>query len=190
MEAILMVILLIFTLTGVFTYNSLRRKFAGMIGVGGSYVVLMGVTLLFSLPGSIAARIRGEELAASTGEIIMVIAVMLLCLAYTAYVIIARCQTTAQKILLPFAACMIGAGFCWKLLAAIFFHVPMENGKSDAAVYNFPQTLADPQGNLYALTNEGGDTAQYYCHKTNQYVTFHTSDFDNGNPVAAGWGRR
>lgn len=190
MDAILMVILFIFTLTGVFGYNSLRRKFAGIIGVGGSYVILLGVMLVVMIPGSIAARFRGEELAASTGEIILTIVIALLCLAYMAYVILTRCETKAQKIMLPFVACMIGAGFCWKLLGAIFLHMPMESGNSDtgSSDFKFPQRLVDPQGNFYELMNAGGDNANYHCSKTGQTVLFYSCDFIDGLPN--GWGVR
>ena len=44
-----------------------------------------------------------------------VVFIMLICLGYMAMVIVGRCETTAQKVMLPLVACLIGAGFCRNL---------------------------------------------------------------------------
>ena len=100
-------------LAGFLAYNPLRRKYAGIIGVGGSYIVLLGVMLLISSIGQIIGAITGES-RASALEIILGLIVMLLSLGYMVYVMLTRCRTVAQRILLPFVACLIGFGFCWR----------------------------------------------------------------------------
>ncbi len=170
-------------LAGFLAYNPLRRKYAGIIGVGGSYIVLLGVMLLISSIGQIIGAITGES-RASALEIILGLIVMLLSLGYMVYVMLTRCRTVAQRILLPFVACLIGFGFCWRLLAAIVAHVPMESGKSGNF---FPAILYDTSDNQFRLLSESGDHADYYCEKTGQRVQFYESDLSDGLPN--GWRR-
>lgn len=169
---------------GFFAYNSLRRKYAGTIGVGGSYIILLGVMLLFSSIGQIIGAISGES-NVSALEIVLGVVVMLLCLGYMVFVMLTRCETVAQRILLPFAACLIGFGFIWRLLASIVAHVPMESGEHAEGA--FPAILYDPSENQFRLLNEGGDNATYYCDKTGQQILFYKSDLADGLPN--GWRR-
>lgn len=159
----LIIIAIAFMLLGFFAYNPLRRKYAGVIGVGGSYVVLLGVMLLFSSIGQIIGTITGKS-NVSALEIVLGVVVMLLCLGYMVFVMLTRCETAAQRILLPFVACLIGFGFIWRFLAALVFHMPMESGKTSGGA--FPAILYDPNENQFRLLNEGGDNATYYCEKT------------------------
>ena len=181
---ILIIAAIAFMFLGFFAYNPLRKKYAGIIGVGGSYVVLLGVMLLFSSIGQIIKSITRTS-NTSALEIIMGLVIMLLCLGYMVYVMLTRCETVAQRILLPFVACLIGFGFCWRFLAAIVFHMPMENGKNTENT--FPATLYDSNENQFLLVNEGGDNANYYCEKTGQRVMFYASDLADGVPN--GWRR-
>ena len=172
-----------FMILGFCAYNPLRRKYAGTIGVGGSYLVLLGIMLLASSVGQIIGTVTGES-NVSALEIILGVSVMILCLGYMVYVMLTRCQTVKQRILLPFAACLIGCGFCWRLLAAIVAHVPMESGKDGTA---FPAILYDPEENQFRLLSDSGDHADYYCAKTGRQVQFYTSDLSDGLPN--GWRR-
>lgn len=180
----LIIIAIAFMLLGFFAYNPLRRKYAGVIGVGGSYVVLLGVMLLFSSIGQIIGTITGKS-NVSALEIVLGVVVMLLCLGYMVFVMLTRCETAAQRILLPFVACLIGFGFIWRFLAALVFHMPMESGKTSGGA--FPAILYDPNENQFRLLNEGGDNATYYCEKTGQQVLFYASDLADGLPN--GWRR-
>lgn len=159
---ILIIAAIAFMLLGFFAYNSIRKKYAGIIGVGGSYLVLLGVMLLFSSIGQIIGTITGNS-NVSALEIILGVVVMLLCLGYMVFAMLTRCETVVQRILLPFAACLIGFGFIWRFLAAIVLHMPMESGKTVGGA--FPAILYDPSENQFRLLNEGGDNATYYCEK-------------------------
>lgn len=181
---ILIVLAIAFMFLGFFAYNPLRRKYAGIIGVGGSYLILLGVMLLFSSIGQIIGTITGKS-NVSALEIVLGVVIMLLCLGYLVYVMLTRCDTVAQRILLPFAACLIGFGFIWRLLAALVLHMPMESGKTSGGT--FPAILYDPSENQFRLLNEGGDQANYYCEKTGQQVLFYASDLADGLPY--GWRR-
>ena len=181
---ILIIAAIAFMFLGLFSYNPIRRKYAGIIGVGGSYVVLLGVMLLFSSVGQIIGTITGKS-NVSALEIVLGVVVMLLCLGYMVFVMLTRCETVAQRILLPFVACLIGFGFIWRFLAAIVFHMPMESGKSAEGA--FPAILYDPGENQFRLLNEGGDNARYYCEKTGQEAFFYASDLADGLPN--GWRR-
>lgn len=82
---------------------------------------------------------------------------LLLCIAYTVYVMLVRCQTAKQRILLPFAAILIGLGFCLRFLGALIFHIPMESGKSAKA----PSRIYNPQKQAYKLIDENDLYADY-----------------------------
>ena len=179
----LLIVAVVLMLIGFFGYNPLRRKYAGVIGVGGSYFILLGLLLLVSSVGQIARMIAGDS-KTSTLEIILGLVVMLVCLAYMVYVMLTRCETVAQRILLPFVACLIGFGFCWRLLGAIIFHMPIESGKHTGGAV-FPPVLYDNYENRFELLNAGGDNATYRCHKTGQDVLFYESDLSDGLPN--GW---
>lgn len=183
MEDVMIIVaflLLIFTAVGAIRYNTLRRKWAGVIGVGGSYVVLLGIMLLVSAIATLISVITGNGNSATTGETVMMIIVMLLALAYMVFVMLTRCPTTQQKILLPIVACLIGAGFIVRLLLGIFLHIPMESGKSSEA--KFPEIIFDTQENCFRMTSESGDHADYYCQATGQTVQFYASDIADGLP--------
>ena len=74
-----------FMILGFCAYNPLRRKYAGTIGVGGSYLVLLGIMLLASSVGQIIGTVTGES-NVSALEIILGVIVMILCLGYMVYV--------------------------------------------------------------------------------------------------------
>lgn len=181
--AVLGVILLVLCLVGTIGYNGLRRKWAGIIGVGGSYVILLGVMLLFAVIGTLVKAITGQPLGSGAGEIVGTVLVMLACLGYMAMVIAVRCQTTAQKILLPLVACLIGAGFIWRLLLAIVAHVPMDNGATDASVLDaMPDIIYDTNNARAVYRKQGayGDHVDYYG-PDGQTVTFYESDVKGAN---------
>ncbi|MBS5569748.1 MAG: hypothetical protein KHX22_00510 [Clostridiales bacterium] len=75
-----------------------------------------------------------------------------------------RCLTVAQRIQRLFAACLIGFGFCWRLLAAIVAHVPMESGKNGAS---FSAILYDTSDNWSRLRSESGE----HCGAVPEYRT-------------------
>lgn len=184
---ILIIFAVILVIVGFARYNALRKKWAGIIGVGGSYLILIGVMCLVMLIGEVVNRVRGSAYVAdSTGEVVMTIVVVVLCALYTAYVMIARCKTVGQRIMLPIVACLIGGGFCFRALASLVFHIPMESGEQETP--DFPQYLYDSDENPWELMNSGSDNANYYCQKTGETRTFYISDFASGSP--AGFHRR
>ena len=156
----------------------------GIVGVPGSYFILLTVMLLIGLISGIFTGNFGTD---SVVEMIGSIVIVLLGILYTVYVIAVRCTTVPQRVFLPLAACLIGLGFCWRLLAAIVLRTPMESGKAQEG-FTYPSVLYDEQENRYELLNGGsGDHADYYCQKTGRQVQFYRSDLDDGVPN--GWRR-
>ena len=177
--AILFVVAVALMLAGFLGYNSIRRKWAGIIGIGGAYIITLGILMGVSLIGAIIGTIFGASTEGSSiGEVILIIIFTVLCLGYMVYVMLTRCQTVAQRVLLPFVALLIGFGFCWRLLAAIFLHMPMESQSADTI--KFPSMTYDPNGEQYRLQSDSGDHADYYCERTGQTVQFHKADFEDG----------
>lgn len=159
-----------------FAYNALRRKYAGIIGVPGSYFILMTVFILIGLIRRIFLGGSGGE---SAIEMVLTILVMLAGLAYTVLMIL-RCETLADKVLLPIAAVLIGSGFCIRFIASIVFHVPMESGKVESA--SFPASMRDSGGDIWELGNHNDVSAEYRCAKTGERREFGIGDFSGGRP--------
>lgn len=171
-------------LAGAIFYNKLRAKFYGIIGVGGSYMATIGIMVLVMLIPSIF----GGGFASIT-ELIVAIIFMLIGVGYLVYVMIARCDTVMQRVFLPIVAVMIAFGFCWRLLFAIIFKIPMGNGapetSENSAAPSFPSSVVDDQGETWYLTSSSGDHAEYECRKTGARNTFwYTGDYVN---FPTGW---
>lgn len=178
MELVLIIVAMACMFGGFFGYNSLRRKYAGIMGIPGAYLILIGLMLLVSLIGSLF--MDGPEGSATLMEKVMTIIIMLLGLAYMVYVIVVKCETKAQKIMLPFAALMIGFGFVWRLLAAIVLHMPMESGKVETA--SFPSAMRDSGGDVWELISNNDVYAEYRCARTGERREFGIGEFSNGKP--------
>ena len=112
-----------------------------------------------------------------------VVFIMLICLGYMAMVIVGRCDTTAQKVMLPLAACLIGAGFIWRLLLAIVAHVPMDSGETKASGLDaMPDIIYDTNNARAVWHKQGtyGDHVVYYG-PNGDTVTFYQSDIEGAN---------
>ena len=105
-------------LTSLIGYKAFRRKYAGIIGVGGSYLILLGLMLLVT---GIVQLIKG---APSQSELVITLVLAALAMLYLVFVIVVKCKTVAQRIFLPFVAIFIAVGFIWRLLAAIVLRIP------------------------------------------------------------------
>lgn len=158
-----------------FAYNALRRKYAGIIGIPGSYFILLTAFLVIGLIRGIFTGGFGE----SALELVLTVVIMLAGIAYTVMMIL-RCETLADRILLPFAAILIGSGFCIRFVAAIAFHVPMESGKVESA--SFPASMRDSGGDIWELGSHNDVSAEYRCAKTGERREFGIGDFSGGRP--------
>ena len=97
----LIIFAIVLMVVGYFGYNPLRKKWAGIIGVGGSYIVLLGVGLLVMMIGSLISLITGGSTEGGIVEVIISVIAMLLCLAYMVYVMLTRCETIVRSARLP-----------------------------------------------------------------------------------------
>jgi ABC-type uncharacterized transport system permease subunit len=178
-KSVMVVFLLILALAyfggSYFAYNALRRKYAGIIGIPGSYFILLTAFLVIGLIRGIFTGGFGE----SALELVLTVVIMLAGIAYTVLMIL-RCETLADRILLPFAAILIGSGFCIRFVAAIAFHVPMESGKVESA--SFPASMRDSGGDIWELGNHNDVSAEYRCAKTGERREFGIGDFSGGRP--------
>ncbi|MBR6790548.1 MAG: hypothetical protein IKM31_06760 [Oscillospiraceae bacterium] len=175
---------MVFSLIGAFGYNAFRRKMYGIIGVPGSYFSLIGMMLIVLLIGQLFS---GGEVGASIGEIIGYVVLALVFLAYMIYVMIVRCDTVGQRIMLPFMAALIAFGFVWRFLAALLLHIPMGNGSPAEVKSVFPEYLRSPDGETFRKEREGSDTCEYYCSRTGERVTFHSAGAGDEGFLPAGW---
>ena len=175
---ILIGLAIVLMLAGAIFYNKLRAKVYGIIGVGGSYLAFIGMAVLCAL---IATPFGGKTFG-STAEIIVGIVFALIGVGYLLYVMIVRCNTVMQRILLPLIVVMITFGFCWRLLAALIFHIPMSNGAPEQA--KFPAQVEDDKGETWYLQHDSGDHAEYQCRKTGARTTIWYTDHIN---LPSGW---
>lgn len=180
---IFMPFLLILILGGFFLYNPVRKKYSSIIGVGGSYLVATGLMLAISLIGAIFSPSIRSTMDGGIAGLIVYIVLALLTIAYLVFIMMTRCTTVIQRVMLPFAILIIAFGFATRLLAAIFLHMPMESGNNDANdAFEFPKFIYDESENPWELINSGRDNANYYCQKTGETRMFYDSDFDIGSP--------
>lgn len=175
MVVFLLILALVYFGGSYFAYNGLRRKYTGIIGIPGSYFILLTAFLVIGLIRGIIKGGFGE----TPLELVLTIVIMLAGIAYTVLMIL-RCETLADKILLPFAAILIGSGFCIRLVAAIAFHVPMESGKVESV--SFPPSMRDSSGDIWELKTHNDVMAEYYCGKTGARREFGIGEFSSGMP--------
>ena len=183
---VLMPFLLIFILGGFFLYNPVRRKYSGVVGVVSSYFIATGLLLLAGIIGAIFIPSMRSSAGDDVMSAIIMIIIAVVAVLYLIFIMITRCRTVLQRIMLPFAVLIIAFGFATRLMAAIFLHWPMENGKSDAdadATATFPEYIYDHDENPWQLISVGGDNANYYCQKTGETRMFYISDFEYGAPT-------
>lgn len=172
--------ILIFAVFGAIFYNSLRRNWYGVLGVGGAYFIVIGIMLAVTLVASLFSK---QETGMAGAELVTMIVIAVAALGFMVFVMLVRCNSVKQKILLPLVALLLGFGFAIRLLLAIVLKIPMESGKPAAVV--FPEIIYDPQGEQYRLQSNSGDHADYYCQKTGQTAQFRDVDFEDGLP--GGW---
>lgn len=175
MVVFLLILALVYFGGSYFAYNGLRRKYAGIIGIPGSYFILLTAFLVIGLIRGIIKGGFGE----TPLELVLTILVMLAGLAYTVLMIL-RCETLADKLLLPIAAVLIGSGFCIRFIASIVFHVPMESGKVESV--SFPSSMRDSSGDIWELKTHNDVVAEYYCGKTGARREFGIGEFSGGTP--------
>lgn len=185
MEA-LIPILLIFIFAGFFLYNPIRRKWSGIIGIGGSYLIATGMIVIISLIAAIFSKSARASMDGGVIGFIFYIIIALLTIAYLAHIMMTRCNTVAQRIMLPFVVLILAFGWASRMMASIFFHMPMESGQQPSG-FTFPQYLYDDDSNVWELMNDSGDNASYYCSSTGGNAHFYDSDFD---PVPKGFHTR
>ncbi len=175
--------ILVLCLAGTIGYKNLRRKWAGIIGVGGSYIVLIGVVQLIVLVAGLIMGLAGNNAAFSFGDIAGSVFLTVVCLLYTALIIFSRCETTAQRLTLPFAACMIACGFAWRLVFSIITHAPMDSGETASSpLDSMPDTIYDTNNGRATWRKQGvyGDHVDYYG-PNGETVTFYQSDVEGEN---------
>lgn len=175
--------ILVLCLAGTIGYKNLRRKWAGIIGVGGSYIVLIGVVQLIVLVAGLIMGLAGNNAAFSFGDIAGSVFLAVVCLLYTALIIFSRCETTAQRLTLPFAACMIACGFAWRLVFSIITHAPMDSGETASSpLDSMPDTIYDTNNGRATWRKQGvyGDHVDYYG-PNGETVTFYQSDVEGEN---------
>ena len=175
MVVFLLILALVYFGGSYFAYNGLRRKYAGIIGIPGSYFILLTAFLVIGLIRGIIKGGFGE----TPLELVLTIVIMLAGIAY-AVLMILRCETLSDKILLPFAAILIGSGFCIRFIASIAFHVPMESGKVESV--SFPPSMRDSSGDIWELKTHNDVMAEYCCGKTGARREFGVGEFSSGMP--------
>lgn len=174
---ILIGLAVILMLGGGIFYNKLRAKVYGVIGVGGSYMATIGIMMLVSL---ISMLFGGQGF--DSAELFVGIIFMLIGLGYLIYVMIVRCETVMQRVLLPIIAVMIAFGFCWRFVLMLIFKIPMSNGAP--VTQKFPASLLDDQGETWTLLSNSNDHAEYQCRKTGARTTIWYTDYLN---IPTGW---
>lgn len=177
---IAVVFLMCITAIGTIRYNTLRRNWYGIIGLPGAFLSMFGVMILVMLVGEIVQNGFGFM---SDGGLFYVI-LLVVAILYMVKVMLTKCHTAAQRIMLPFVAILMTFGFCVRLIFSVLIHMPMSDGSTSKS--GFPTVLFDDQENEFRLQSDSGDHADYYCSATGESRQFWEADFqDAGLPF--GW---
>ncbi len=188
---VFLVIIFIISAIGFFGFNKLRSAWSGVIGLGGCYIILVGVVSLFLMLGIIFEVISGQSSFGSDwiGAAAIAFVISAVCLFYMVHVMRTRCNTTARRILLPFIAILLAAAFVWRLAAAIIFHLPMSNGsESDNTsgnqfdISNLPVIIYDDSNSRWQIQSKNGDSATYES-DTGQRVTIYNAQISGSTAV-------
>lgn len=172
--------LMVFTAISTIRYNKLRCRWYGIIGVGGSFLVMFGVMVLFMLVGGLIQ----DPSSVTFGNTFLYWIILAAAIFYVVKLMLTRCYTVKERVMLPLAAVMICFGFIVRLVLGVLTHAPISDGSTSK--HGFPSVLYDDQENEYRLQSDSGDHADYYCSKTGATVQFWEADFrDAGLP--AGW---
>lgn len=174
---------------GALNFKKLRRKWAHVMGVFGSYVIFLGLMLAVNLLVSLVCLIAGnkEVFGAGVAEVIFMIIAMVICLGYMVTCIL-KCSTVKEKIMLPFAACMIAAGFIWRLLGSIIFHTPISDDSEETAnefdIRKLPNIIYDESNNRWQLQQHNGDSVIYH-NDAGQEVTIYFGQISGSGAVTS-----
>ncbi|MDE5696138.1 MAG: hypothetical protein K2I96_01810 [Lachnospiraceae bacterium] len=186
---VLALVLFVVVMAGTLQYNKLRRKWARIMGVFGAYVIFLGILLLVGIIASLCSLISGNKDAfgAGAGETIFMVIIMVVCLGYMV-ICIMKCSTTKEKLMLPFAACMIAAGFCWRLIGSIVFHTPMSDGSEESSdefdMNKLPNIIYDDANNRWQLQHRNGDSVVYH-NDAGQMVTIYAGQISGSGAVTS-----
>lgn len=174
---------------GALDFKKLRRKWAHIMGVFGSYVIFMGLMLVVQIIASLIALITGSEEAFGAGgaEIVFMIIVMVVCLGYMV-ICMMKCSTVKERIMLPFAASMIAAGFIWRLLGSIIFHTPISDDSEETAnefdIRKLPNIIYDESNNQWQLQQRNSDSVMYH-NDAGQVVTIYSGQISGSGAVTS-----
>lgn len=120
----IIVLVLFFGIFGAIFYNGLRRKVFGVIGVGGSYLATIGIMCFVTL----AISLFDKKSHPSVMDVLGLLVIGADCVAYLVYIMITRCNSVAQRVMLPFIALFIAFGFCERFLLGMLLKIPMGDG--------------------------------------------------------------
>ena len=117
---------------GVFGYKSLRLKWNGILGVGSSYFILLGLMAACSVVGGLIGMIGKNGSAPKFVElIVLLIFAVIGALLYLGAA--ASCATTGQKIGVLFAAIFIAYGWTLRFIWALITRSSMYDPAADIA---------------------------------------------------------
>lgn len=164
--------ILLLCFIGTVGYNKIMIKYRGIIGgVGTAWLVTMGIVLSIATVIGIIRAIAGAG-SLNITSMILYIAIGALGI-YSLVKAEKRCQTTGQKIILPFVCFALAMGFGWRILLKIFMSLPMESGSSGGFPKHFHQN-----GKFYSLVNDYGTSALYRSEDGSE-ITLNRSQADS-----------
>lgn len=146
-------------LIGFFGFNRLRAAWGGIIGMGGCWIILIGFAALIGAVGELTDKNR------EIGTLLGLIVIFLLCGLYAAHIMLTRCSSTKQRVMLPFVAALIAAAFVWRLIAHVALGMsmgsPAENNANSDGIAALPAIIYDEGNNRWQTQGNFGDHATY-----------------------------
>ena len=168
-----------FVVASLIMFKKVYAAYAGIMSVGSAYLITVS---MIGIIGLLATLFSGKGVAA-IGEVIAFLIVAAIGI-FKFISAEAKCTSTKQRVLLPFAAIMLAIGVSWKFVYALITHSSMDLGVPDAVkeyedsrdLNNMPNDIYDDNNRRYMLQGVYGDHADYRSEDTGETITlYHTS---------------
>ena len=174
-------VIVVICILGFIFFNNLRSSWANIIGIGGSFVILIGLVSAVACVLLLVTGVKEGTLFSLEGAGAALVAALLaaVCIFYMLHVMLNRCSTMAQRIMLPFVAYLLAAAFVWRLAAAVLLHLPMSSGEvsgsGGSGVNALPDTIYDERNNAWESLGVFGVHAEYQSNDGRRVSIYHAN---------------
>lgn len=173
-----------FMIVCIVRFPKLRDNWSGIIGIPGAYLTATAIVAVVWLLIGCVGILFGNKV--DPVSIVTLIIMALLC-AIPLFNGLKKCETTKEKVMMPFVCIMLAFGFVWRVLMFIFMRVPIDSGSKveDKSYGYFPEVVYDDNGVAFSKMSEASGTA-FYRNNDGIQVELKLTDL-NGDRIIHNW---